>query len=298
MSKTGKCTRRKSPAKTKSDAVGKGIILECKAPLEDTDLAKWIAHCNAIRALPSAAGAGAGEHPVQLADGIWLGGAAQARDIECLNNCGIAAILNLAGGEFEVIKPAYPPEWAYLEIDVLDSEDSVLLPHYLPKCYHFLDSCEKESKAVLVHCMMGMNRSATMCAAYLMVSRQWSLPDTIFKVTKAQPFSVGNTSFQRELVYLAAANNLLTKSVAVDEALDADAAETQQHEASMRSAWDAGAADRERLQVASRSLGLDFDIEQVCYDGGHVDWELFEDWARCVDKALLDALMKHLRSHS
>eukprot|EP00746_Dinoflagellata_sp_MGD_P164927 gnl/MRDRNA2_/MRDRNA2_93897_c0_seq1.p1 gnl/MRDRNA2_/MRDRNA2_93897_c0~~gnl/MRDRNA2_/MRDRNA2_93897_c0_seq1.p1 ORF type:complete len:190 (+),score=16.80 gnl/MRDRNA2_/MRDRNA2_93897_c0_seq1:212-781(+) len=53
------------------------------------------------------------------------------------------------------------------------------------RCFDFLDTAmEKPESRVLVHCAMGVNRSATIVIAYLMKSKRWTLGRSFHHVKK------------------------------------------------------------------------------------------------------------------
>ena len=49
------------------------------------------------------------------------------------------------------------------------------------------------------HCVSGVNRSAVICLAYLMVSRRWSMMRAVRRVRAQRPFILSNTGFQEQV---------------------------------------------------------------------------------------------------
>lgn len=60
----------------------------------------------------------------------------------------------------------------YYRIAVLD-EPEAPLRGYWETSFKFIDEARKQGHAVLVHCKMGVSRSASTVIAYLMKSQRW-----------------------------------------------------------------------------------------------------------------------------
>jgi protein-tyrosine phosphatase len=58
-----------------------------------------------------------------------------------------------------------------------------LLRNFIKK----LESCEKEGNKILVHCGEGVSRSVTICLAFLVKNKGFSLRDAILHVQKKRP---------------------------------------------------------------------------------------------------------------
>ncbi|KAI9913502.1 hypothetical protein PsorP6_005707 [Peronosclerospora sorghi] len=123
---------------------------------------------------------------------LFLGEARAVQDVAFLERNEIQAIValgtsNLAGKPLDI-----------LVIDILDMEDELLLPH-LDECLQFLNRYLAREKAVLVHCVYGQSRSAALCVAYLMATRNQTLLEAFNMVQQARPCISINAGFLRQL---------------------------------------------------------------------------------------------------
>lgn len=89
-------------------------------------------------------------------------------------------------------------------VSVLDMEDELLLP-FFAECIAFIDanvtasSDQQQPTNVLVHCVYGQSRSASICVAYLMASKNMTLRDAYDAVAQARPCIYINPGFLRQL---------------------------------------------------------------------------------------------------
>jgi protein-tyrosine phosphatase len=100
----------------------------------------------------------------KIADGLYIGSLATARNEQCLEELGIDAIINLSGSKYENSRPQ-------LQLVMNDSTvDIESVDMYLSKFAIGIAAIEKaraESKTVLVHCAAGINRASTLIGFYL-----------------------------------------------------------------------------------------------------------------------------------
>ena len=106
----------------------------------------------------------------QIDDKIWLGNYEAARNIADLKAKGIKKILSVLD---------------YLQMPEYDKKDfihkKILIPdfyeeniiQYFGECLNFIKGKER----ILVHCMAGASRSATIVIAYLMWTQKWKYPE-------------------------------------------------------------------------------------------------------------------------
>ncbi|RKP27251.1 protein-tyrosine phosphatase-like protein, partial [Syncephalis pseudoplumigaleata] len=88
--------------------------------------------------------------------------------------------------------------FTYLVITVDDRPATNLL-QYFHDTYRFIDECIEQGGRVLVHCMAGISRSATIVIAYLMRKHQWSVDVAMQTVRQSRPIIKPNAGFRRQL---------------------------------------------------------------------------------------------------
>ncbi|GMF26458.1 unnamed protein product [Phytophthora fragariaefolia] len=126
---------------------------------------------------------------------LFLGEAGAAQDAAFLDANGIGAVIAL-GTDNLVEKPC-----DVLLIDILDMEEELLLPHF-EECIEFLDqhlTRKDPPTVVLVHCVYGQSRSASICVAYLMATQRLTLLEAYDVVQRARPCISINPGFLRQL---------------------------------------------------------------------------------------------------
>lgn len=86
----------------------------------------------------------------------------------------------------------------HLVIAVDDNEYEDILAH-IPKAIAFIDRALEEDGRVLVHCVMGVSRSATIVAAYLMKTREWDVMKALEYIKARRPQVHPNYGFFKQL---------------------------------------------------------------------------------------------------
>eukprot|EP00008_Paramoeba_atlantica_P005094 CAMPEP_0201481686 /NCGR_PEP_ID=MMETSP0151_2-20130828/5955_1 /ASSEMBLY_ACC=CAM_ASM_000257 /TAXON_ID=200890 /ORGANISM="Paramoeba atlantica, Strain 621/1 / CCAP 1560/9" /LENGTH=115 /DNA_ID=CAMNT_0047864011 /DNA_START=217 /DNA_END=564 /DNA_ORIENTATION=- len=96
------------------------------------------------------------------------------------------------------VPPWYPDRLQYLNHDLMDLSVENILPCFSQESFDFIDR-GIESGGVLVHCMKGKSRSASMVLAYLMRENGWSLKETLDYVQEKRPLVQPNEGFLEQL---------------------------------------------------------------------------------------------------
>ena len=94
-----------------------------------------------------------------------------------------------------------------LALDAKDQEGHAMIEGHLAPFLDFLRTAPPGP--VLVHCVEGRNRSATLCVAWLMVEGKLPLVDAVRTVFRRRPIVLTNASFLEQLIDLAKGLDLL-----------------------------------------------------------------------------------------
>ncbi|KAN0132534.1 phosphatases II [Lactarius tabidus] len=129
---------------------------------------------------------------------LYIGNLSAAKSTDLRRHFGITHIVSAC--------PDYPLQGPnHLTIPVQDSEYEDILVH-LPEACRFISGAINGGGRVLVHCVMGISRSATVVAAYLMSTRHISTHKAIAFIKRARPQIQPNYGFIKELHVFEACN--------------------------------------------------------------------------------------------
>ncbi|XP_076473112.1 LOW QUALITY PROTEIN: uncharacterized protein LOC143302355 [Babylonia areolata] len=132
--------------------------------------------------------------PSRILDFLYLGSEWNASNLEELQQLGIKYILNIT----REIDNFFTGMFQYCNVRLYDQEDSELMKHWL-KTYKFINRAKKHGSKVLVHCKMGISRSASTVIAYLMKENQWSLDEAFAFVKERRSCIRPNKGFMEQL---------------------------------------------------------------------------------------------------
>ena len=85
-----------------------------------------------------------------------------------------------------------------LQIPIRDTPFEELAAH-LPRTSAFIGDALRQRGCVLVHCVQGMSRSASVVAAYLMAAYGWSVADAVSFVRSRSANAQPNSGFMSQL---------------------------------------------------------------------------------------------------
>ncbi len=148
--------------------------------------------------------------PTKLTECLYLGDYNDAENIAHLRRLGITHVLNCAAFRTLGGSP-YPPETGilgYVEFKADDSEMYDMLQHF-PRAKAFIDEAKLKGGKVLVHCAMGINRSALICAAYIIADKKMKLLDVVKHLKSRRKIVLSNKGFRLQLVRFARQKGLL-----------------------------------------------------------------------------------------
>ncbi|XP_066465697.1 protein phosphatase Slingshot homolog 1 [Tiliqua scincoides] len=135
------------------------------------------------------------DKPSLIFDHLYLGSEWNASNLEELQGSGVDYILNVT----REIDNFFPGLFAYHNIRVYDEEKTDLLAHW-NEAYHFINKAKKNRSKCLVHCKMGVSRSASTVIAYAMKEFGWSLEKAYNYVKQKRSIARPNAGFMRQLL--------------------------------------------------------------------------------------------------
>ncbi|XP_019300178.2 dual specificity protein phosphatase 13 isoform X2 [Panthera pardus] len=135
---------------------------------------------------------------------LFLGDAYAARDKNKLTQLGITHVVNVAAGKFQVDTGAkfyrgMPLEYYGIEAD--DNPFFDLSVYFLPVARYIRTALSVPKGRVLVHCAMGVSRSATVVLAFLMICENMTLVEAI-QTVQAHRDICPNSGFLQQLQVL------------------------------------------------------------------------------------------------
>uniref|UniRef100_A0A3Q1EQE5 Protein phosphatase Slingshot homolog 1 n=1 Tax=Acanthochromis polyacanthus TaxID=80966 RepID=A0A3Q1EQE5_9TELE len=127
-------------------------------------------------------------------DHVYLGSEWNASNLEELQETGVGYILNVT----REIDNFFPGTFSYHNIRVYDEEATDLLAHW-NDTYNFIVKAKKNHSKCLVHCKMGVSRSASTVIAYAMKEYGWTLEKAYNFVKQKRSITRPNPGFMRQL---------------------------------------------------------------------------------------------------
>ena len=138
-------------------------------------------------------------NPIKVIDSLWIGSIGSAYSPDVLTNNSISKILCVA----ESPKLMFPDRFCYLRVSMLDDPIKLDAEHLrtvlLPECLTFIKAAIDEGCNVLVHCFLGVSRSAFVCCAYIMLHSRLRLWQALEMVRAVRPMAQPNSLFMQVL---------------------------------------------------------------------------------------------------
>ncbi|KAM4778581.1 protein phosphatase Slingshot homolog 3 isoform 2-T2 [Cyanocitta cristata] len=134
------------------------------------------------------------DRPSRVFPHLFLGSEWNAANLEELQQNRVTHILNVA----REIDNFFPALFTYMNVRVYDEEAAELLPHW-NDTFLFLSRVRAAGGRALVHCRMGLSRSAATVLAYAMKEFGWSLERALRHVRHCRPSVLPNPGFMRQL---------------------------------------------------------------------------------------------------
>lgn len=165
------------------------------APLEKTSCLR----CGATVAL-SELRSHETNHSSAILPFLYLGGERNAHNLtELTTRTRVSYILNVSWEAAE----SYPDQFTYKRIAISDRlEDSQSMGAHFEEAFAFIEEARVRGDRVLVHCVQGISRSATVVVAYLMWHKRISLNRALEHVKRCRPVVNPNPGFRALLAEL------------------------------------------------------------------------------------------------
>ena len=128
----------------------------------------------------------------QITENVWLGNYESSIHTDNLKKEGIKKILTVM--DYQAPKYEEKDNFTHKIISVVDNPVENLIK-YFGECINFIDGDEK----VLVHCMAGASRSATIVIAYIMWKQKKTFKDALDFASKKRSSVFPNIGFKDQL---------------------------------------------------------------------------------------------------
>lgn len=117
----------------------------------------------------------------EIHSNLFLGSAKASKNLNLLTSHGITHIVNIAGRQH------FPDQFVYKRVHFEDIEEFDEVEK-LREIFSWLDTVLTDAKCkVLVHCMGGISRSASVVIGYLIWSKRFKLDESVAFVKSRRP---------------------------------------------------------------------------------------------------------------
>ncbi|XP_005988726.1 dual specificity protein phosphatase 16 [Latimeria chalumnae] len=134
--------------------------------------------------------------PTRILPHLYLGCQRDVLNKDLMQQNDIGYVLNASN---TCPKPDFIPESHFLRVPVNDSFCEKILP-WLDKSVEFIEKAKASNDRVLVHCLAGISRSATIAIAYIMKKMDMSLDEAYRFVKEKRPTISPNFNFLGQLL--------------------------------------------------------------------------------------------------
>lgn len=142
---------------------------------------------------------GIGPEPISevYAGRLFLGSIVAASDLDLLQREGITHVVTVT--TFGDAACFFPHHIKYHAIQIMDLPVERIYDHLEPALHFINEAFLTSSSRVLVHCVEGRSRSATIVLAYLMDTNNWSVDQALCFLRLKRPCVHPNSGFVDEL---------------------------------------------------------------------------------------------------
>lgn len=134
--------------------------------------------------------------PTRILPHLYLGCQRDVLNKDLMQQIDVVYVLNASNS---CPKPDFIPESHFLRVPVNDSFGEKILP-WLDRSLDFIEKAKACNSRVLVHCLAGISRSATIAIAYIMKRRDLSLDEAYRFVKEKRPTISPNFNFLGQLL--------------------------------------------------------------------------------------------------
>ena len=126
--------------------------------------------------------------------GLYLGNINSVYDSKTLKDLDIQNVISVIAG----FEPPFPTDFNYLVVNALDTENTDLTKNF-EKTNRFIEEAYENNEKVLIHCMAGRSRSASIVIAFL-IKTFGITPETCIDIIKSKRDIIGpNKAFLQQL---------------------------------------------------------------------------------------------------
>jgi len=129
---------------------------------------------------------------------VFVGDVYAAHNTCELKKHNITHVVNVACG----VAPAFPQDFTYLQIPLLDCASEKIQDHF-HKTSKFIQEALDNKGRVLIHCLKGVSRSATIAAAYVIKAHSTSPSKAVQMLRQNRPIIKPNSGFMTQLEWYA-----------------------------------------------------------------------------------------------
>ncbi|XP_067932108.1 protein phosphatase Slingshot homolog 1-like isoform X2 [Watersipora subatra] len=202
----------------------------------------------------------------QIFDFVYLGSEWNACNLQELQENGIGYILNVT----KEIDNFFPGMFKYMNVRLYDDECSNLMKSW-ENTHGFICKARKNNSKILVHCKMGVSRSASTVIAFAMKEFNWSLEHALHVVQAKRSVIKPNDSFMQQLQTY---EGILMASK--NRSIFSNGSEVQQAKPEPQEAGAAGQGQSTASHTTSDKLQSDSDSEEAS-SGSTTNYSLDED---------------------
>ncbi|KAF3907962.1 hypothetical protein ABW21_db0207717 [Orbilia brochopaga] len=126
---------------------------------------------------------------------VYISGMYALRRPQQLEEANITHVVSILRGKMD--ENLFTP-YKHLHVEVDDDDDENLIEHFATT-NEFIDTAVNSGGSVLVHCAMGISRSATISAAYLIFKKQVPSEAALDIIRETRPIICPNIGFREQL---------------------------------------------------------------------------------------------------